>query len=282
MSQRFEELHRPDPATLPPDDGEYDGVVITPISAPLLTGTSASQGEAKQHERSLFLSRREAIVGLIGLVGGIVVGASGALAALQFSRVSNPGNSNLPTEASNPGNPDLPTAASNPGNPDLPTEASDLDFSAGTADWFLAGDTPQDYTFGIDPTVMLNGKPGAYLKTKVAQPSGFGTLMQAFQGIEYRGKRVRMTGYAKAQAVENWAGLWMRVDGANQDSLSFDNMQNRPIRGTLDWKQYAIVLDVPQESTGIFFGILLAGPGQVWLMNVQFETVSSTVPVTSG
>jgi hypothetical protein len=270
MSQKFEELHRPDPATLPPDDREYDGIVITPISAPLLTGTSASQGEAKQYERSLFLSRREAIVGLIGLVGGIVVGAGGALAALQFSRVSNPGNSNLPTEASNPG------------NPDLPTEASDLDFSAGTADWFLAGDSPQDYTFGIDPTVMLNGKPSAYLKTKVAQPSGFGTLMQAFQGIEYRGKRVRMTGYAKAQAVENWAGLWMRVDGANQDSLSFDNMQNRPIRGTLGWKQYAIVLDVPQESNGIFFGILLAGPGQVWLMNVQFEIVSSTVPTTSG
>jgi hypothetical protein len=258
MSQHFEEPLQPDPATLPPDDGENGGRGVTPTTAPVLTGPSTSQGETKQHERRRLLSRREAVVGLIGLMGGIVVGAGGALAALQFTRMSNPGN------------------------PNLPKEASDLDFSAGTAPWFMAGDTPQDYTFGIDPTVMLNGKPSAYLKAKVAQPSGFGTMMQAFQGIEYRGKRVRMTGYAKAQAVENWAGLWMRVDGANQTALSFDNMQNRSIRGTLDWKQYAIVLDVPQESVGIFFGILLVGQGQVWLANVQFEIVSSAVPTTGG
>lgn len=256
MSQQFEESLQPDPATLPPDDGENGGGGVTPTSVAVLTGPSASQGQTKQHERRRVLSRREAVVGLIGLVGGIVVGAGSALAALQFSQMSNPGN------------------------PNLPKEVRDLDFSAGTADWFLAGDTPQDYAFGIDPAVMFNGKPSAYLKAQVAQASGFGTLMQAFQGIEYRGKRVRMTGYAKAQTVVDWAGLWMRVDGARQGVLSFDNMQNRPIRGTLDWKQYAIVLDVPQESVGIFFGILLAGPGEVWLANVQFEIVSSTVPTT--
>ncbi len=110
----------------------------------------------------------------------------------------------------------------------------------------------------------------------------FGTLMQAFQGSQYRGKRVRMTATAKAQAVQNWAGLWMRVDGTNHHVLSFDNMQDRPIRGTLDWKQYAIVLDVPQGSTGIFFGILLAGPGEVWLANVQFEIVNNTLPKTGS
>ena len=67
-----------------------------------------------------------------------------------------------------------------------------------------------------------------------------------------------------------------------QHMLSFDNMQDRPIRGTLDWKQYAIVLDVPQESIGIFFGILSAGPGEVWLANVQFAIVDNTVPKTGS
>jgi hypothetical protein len=91
-----------------------------------------------------------------------------------------------------------------------------------------------------------------------------------------------MTANVKAQAVQNWAGLWMRVDGKNQQMLSFDNMQDRPIRGTLDWKQYAIVLDVPRESIGIFFGILLVGPGEVWLANVQFAIVNNTVPKTGS
>jgi hypothetical protein len=256
MPQQFEESLQPDPATPPPVDGEYGGAVITPLSAPALTGPSTTQGETKQHERRRILSRREAVVGLIGLVGGIVIGAGGTLAALQSSQVSNQVN------------------------PDLPQEATNLDFSAGTTGWFLAGDTPQDYTIGIEPTLLLNGK--VYLKAQVAQPSGFGTLMQAFQGIEYRGKRVRLTANVKAQAVQNWAGLWMRVDGTNHHILSFDNMQSRPIRGTLDWKQYAIVLDVPQQSIGIFFGILLAGPGKVWLANVQFEIVNNTVPKTGG
>jgi hypothetical protein len=256
MPQQFEESLQPDPATPLPVDGEYSAAVITPLSAPVLTDPSTTQEEMKQRKRRRLLSRREAVVGLIGLVGGIVVGAGGTLAALQSTQVSNPVN------------------------PDLPQEATNLDLSAGTTGWFLAGDTPQDYAIGNEPTLLLNGK--VYLKSQVAHPSGFGTLMQAFQGSQYRGKRVRMTANVKAQAVQNWAGLWMRVDGTNQHILGFDNMQDRPIRGTLDWKQYAIVLDVPQESIGIFFGILLVGQGEVWLENVKFEIVNNTVPKTGS
>jgi hypothetical protein len=59
-------------------------------------------------------------------------------------------------------------------------------------------------------------------------------------------------------------------------------MQNRPIQGTRDWQKYEIVLDVPAKSTGIFFGILLEGKGQVWLNNVRFEVVGRNVPTTGG
>ena len=190
MPQQFEEFLQPGPATTPPVDGEHGGVVITSLSAPVLIDPSTAQGETKEHKRSrILLSRREAVVGLIGLVGGIVVGAGGILATLQSTQVSNPVN------------------------PDLPQDATNLDLSAGTTGWFLAGDTPQDYAIGNEPTLLLNGK--VYLKSQVAHPSGFGTLMQAFQGRQYRGKRVRMTAIVKAQAVQNWAGLWMRVDGKN-------------------------------------------------------------------
>ena len=72
----------------------------------------------------------------------------------------------------------------------------------------------------------------------------------------------------------------MRVDGEGGKVLSFDNMQNRQIQGTRDWKQYEVVLDVPAESVGIYFGILLVGKGQVWLSQVQFEVVGTDVPTT--
>ena len=238
----------------PVNTGESGGDSGSPTPSSALVASLVPQGQIEPRTGRRGLSRREVVTGLVGLGGVLVIGGVGWF--LGQRRGSS--------------------------NPQMPKEAHNLDFTAGTASWFLRGDTPQDYEYGIDPTLRLTGKPSAYLRARVAQPAGFGTLMQAFQGTEYRGKRLRMSGYVKAQAVENWAGLWMRVDGGQGHVLSFDNMQNRPIRGTVDWKRYEIVLDVPEESIGISFGILLAGKGQVWLSEVQLQVVGKEVPTTGG
>lgn len=70
----------------------------------------------------------------------------------------------------------------------------------------------------------------------------------------------------------------MRVDGQQHGSLSFDNMQNGPIKGTTDWHRYEVVLDVPAESVAIAFGLLLTGKGLAWINDVQFEEVGAEVP----
>jgi hypothetical protein len=94
-----------------------------------------------------------------------------------------------------------------------------------------------------------------------------------------------MSAWAKADGVADWAGLWMRVDGPDTrktgKSLSFDNMQNQPIKGTSDWTRYEIVLDVPQATIALAFGILLEGKGEVWLDDVQFTVVGPDTPTTN-
>ncbi len=166
----------------------------------------------------------------------------------------------------------------------LPSRVQNLDFEAGMAGWFLAGNKPQDYRIGSDATAPHGGTASGYLQATSDPLGGFGTLMQTAKADPYRGTRVRMSGWAKADGVADWAGLWMRVDGPDtgktQRSLSFDNMQNRPIKGTSDWTRYEIVLDVPPASIEIAFGILLQGVGEVWLDDVQFATVGSDVPTT--
>ena len=148
--------------------------------------------------------------------------------------------------------------------------------------WFLTGSTPQHYETGVTREVTRTGRPSASLKSKSDEIVGFGTLMQSFLPDHYLAKRVRFSAYVKAEAVTAKAGLWMRVDGPVPNKhLSFDNMDDRPIQGTLDWHLYSVVLDVPAESTKINFGVLLTGPGQVWLTELQFEEVSPDVPVTS-
>jgi hypothetical protein len=72
----------------------------------------------------------------------------------------------------------------------------------------------------------------------------------------------------------------MRVDGAANEMLAFDNAQDRASHGTTDWRHFDVVLDVPAKAEGIAFGILLAGAGTAWVSGLKFEEVPMTVAVT--
>jgi hypothetical protein len=151
--------------------------------------------------------------------------------------------------------------------------------AAAPAGWFLAGSDPASYQASRDLSVKHDGKSSASLAS-VRTSKGFGTLMQTFAATDYLGKRLKLSAWVKASGVKSWAGVWMRVDGANQKSTAFDNMQSRPIKGTRDWTRYEVVLDVAGDSADIAFGILLDGEGAVWMSDVQFQTVDNSVPTT--
>jgi hypothetical protein len=147
--------------------------------------------------------------------------------------------------------------------------------------WLLAGSNPRNYETGLDPQASYQGFPSAYLKAKQSGTEGFGTLMQRFSAGQYAGKRVRLRASVKAEEVADWAGLWMRVDKGST-MVNFDNMMDRPIKGTSTWQNYEVILDVPQDATGIAFGILLNKSGSVWLNSVKFESVGLDVPTTAA
>jgi hypothetical protein len=125
--------------------------------------------------------------------------------------------------------------------------------------WFIAGSKPAEYESGLDAAAAHNDHPSAFVKARSESIDGFGTLMQDFRADPYAAKRIPFSAFVKTAGAQ-WAGLWLRIDkGANP--LAFDNMQNRPIKGTSDWQKYNVVLDVPDDATGVFFGILLTGGG---------------------
>jgi hypothetical protein len=147
--------------------------------------------------------------------------------------------------------------------------------------WHLAGTKPAEYEAGVEPGQAFQGHESAFLRSKRPSVDGFGTLMQSIRAEQYKGNKVRLSGLVKSEEVTGWAGLWMRVDKGTEP-LAFDNMQNRPINGTTGWQRYYVVLDVPKDATGIAFGILLSGPGQVWLNSTKFEIDGLDVPATSA
>jgi len=146
--------------------------------------------------------------------------------------------------------------------------------------WHLAGTKPAEYESGVDAEQAHQGHASAFLRSKRPSVDGFGTLMQSIDAEQYQGNKVRLSGLVKSEEVTRWAGLWMRVDKGTE-MLALDNMQNRPIKGTTGWQRYYVVLDVPKDATRVAFGILLDGPGEVWLNSAKFEIVGLDVPATS-
>jgi hypothetical protein len=150
--------------------------------------------------------------------------------------------------------------------------------------WYLAGSKPQDYQTGVNDA-QYKGHRVAYLESVAATPNGFGTMMQDFRADEYTGKRLRFSAMLKTENVADWAGLWMRIDKnagtSSPKTLVLDNMHDRPVKGTEDWKNCQVVLDIPKDATGIFFGVVLNGSGNVMMSDAKIETVGLDVQPTA-
>jgi len=155
-----------------------------------------------------------------------------------------------------------------------------LSFGQHPYDWHRTGSNNRDYETGKDSQQAYGDKTrwpfALYIRSIHPSPAGFGTLIQTIGADDYRGERLRMTGFVKTENVRgDGVGMWMRVDGKGGSSgvLSFYNMCDRPIQGTTDWQKYEIILNVPKKSENIFYGLLLHGTGQAWLQDVKFEIV---------
>ncbi len=148
--------------------------------------------------------------------------------------------------------------------------------------WIIAGNEPNSYNMGTAPGEGRDGKNCATIQSKDKKIKGFGTLMQIISAEKYKGQRVKLSAYIKAEQVTDWCGLWMRADGLNKEMLAFDNMGNRPIKGTTDWKKTEVVLDIPDKTNKIAFGTLLSGVGKVWIDDYRMEIVDKTVPTTGN
>ncbi len=169
-------------------------------------------------------------------------------------------------------------AAPSAATPAVPQPETSYQLPAG---WHKSGTVPAKYIMGVVKGAGQKGANAATIKS-IGQVKGTGTLMQSFDPGKYLGKKVKLTGYIRSENVAEWAGLWLRIDdSATKKSLAFDNMVNRPIRGTTNWTKCEIVLDVPQTAGNISYGALLHGSGQIWFNNLVFDVVRP-VPVAEA
>jgi hypothetical protein len=149
---------------------------------------------------------------------------------------------------------------------------------AGPSDWHVSGTAPSDYRVRLDPAGGRDGSACAVLAARQRQVSGFVTLMQQVPAAPYRGRRLRVSAWIKAAAVEGWTGLWVRADGPGPKVLSFDSMQRRPVRGSSDWTRHAVAAEVPETAETVLFGIILQGPGEVRVDDFSIDAETPEAP----
>ena len=151
------------------------------------------------------------------------------------------------------------------------TRYLNLDFEDFTPDgkpkFWMAGGT--GYLALVDKADAQSGEVCFRLES-ISTNRTFGVATSFFP-IEFaRGKKLRFSGDIKTEDVEDGhAGLWWRVDKAPKQVAVFDNMADRGPKGTTDWQEYVIELDIPEDGSNINFGVILAGTGKAWFDNLQ-------------
>jgi hypothetical protein len=102
--------------------------------------------------------------------------------------------------------------------------------------WWRNGKNPENYVVGVDTLETWGGMPSAYVKSVGETKDSFGGMMQTASAENYSGKRVRLNAWLKTEDANDGGGhLWLRIDGQERGQiLGFDNMDNRPLKGTAD------------------------------------------------
>ncbi|WP_127141074.1 S41 family peptidase [Flagellimonas marinaquae] len=122
--------------------------------------------------------------------------------------------------------------------------------------WFQWG----DHKLSIDTLAYSGTKAG---KITSLENGEFGSIAYKIPA-KYEGKSIKLEGYMKTKNVQGgFAGLLLRVDG-NGSSFAFDNMQDKNITGTNDWKKYTINLNYPEGAEMIYVAGILVGTGEAW------------------
>ncbi len=150
--------------------------------------------------------------------------------------------------------------------------------------WSKGGSRPQDYDMGGDPTAPHGSAGVAFVKSKVATLNGSGSYMTSIAPGSYSNQAIKLSAYVKtANITTGYVSLWMSIAGPGNEILSFDDMLTRRLVGTTDWTQYEVVLDVPENSTLISFGIYMFanGAAEAHVDGLQIEPAARTWKVIS-
>jgi len=88
-------------------------------------------------------------------------------------------------------------------------------------------------TLSVDSTVVHSGNLSARIQRDANSDGEFSALSFRLPA-DRAGDFIELRGWLKSENVDEWFGLWLRLDG-NAGIIALDNMQKRNLSGTTEW-----------------------------------------------
>ena len=138
--------------------------------------------------------------------------------------------------------------------------------------WEPIGWKTEAYEVRLAPGEGRGGTDCVVLRT-LAEPAerSFAGVRQPLLAGPYRGASVRLRAWLRSEEITGRGGLYVRIDGKRHEILAIDNMRHRAVKGTIPWRRYEVVLEVPEEAVEVAFGVYLWGRGTLWADDFTFE-----------
>ncbi|QEK51423.1 hypothetical protein FYC62_06895 [Pedobacter aquae] len=153
----------------------------------------------------------------------------------------------------------------------------DLNFEKKPVGWFLSLYPNQDGEVGLDSNFRVQGKYSVSISSNDTKGNQVGfshTIKKAFEG-----KTISLIASIKTKDVsEGIAGLWIRIDGRDNQVIQYNDMSDQGLKGTNDWKEY--IIQVPykeKEAAKINIGAYLKGKGRIWIDSVRIYIDSKPI-----
>jgi hypothetical protein len=123
------------------------------------------------------------------------------------------------------------------------------------------------YTTAPDPQVQHNGHPAICIASvsDAAARQWVRYLREEMDVGRFRGNRVKITIWMKSAGVTGQSGIGAIAFGPNGKVADEGQQGHRPLRGTIDWKAYTAVIDIPREATVLTWGAVMNGAGKLWV-----------------
>ena len=129
------------------------------------------------------------------------------------------------------------------------------------------------YEFALDTAVFHSGKQSVRIRSLTGDAGG--AVYQVIPIAALRGKTLELGGWLKtSNAAGDGAALTLRVFDADGRLLEYNLMYQAPVKGTADWKRYAIPVKVSKNAMDLELGVLLNNKGTVWADDLELNVIS--------